>query len=161
MLDAAGPIPPKGGTTNGGQTVELASLALFKTHYYPHLAAGGTAFGIDQMTVYNLSKRLEKDDHVAGVYRKSLLFLVSRAFEEDTPSPLLGMQRYSDDLEHGLPKKRLEFVYSEGRMFDGVRTASRSHGGFDNDVYTMNDILRRVLDTDKPKRPFTKGDLDY
>ena len=138
-----------------------STIGLFKTHYYPHLAASKTAFGIDQMTVYNLSARLEKDDQVAGAYRKSLLYLVSRAFEENTPSPLLGMKIHADELNTGLPKKRLEFCYSEGKKKDGARTASKTHGGFDNDVRTMNDILRRVTGNDEPKRPFTRDDLDY
>ena len=138
-----------------------STIDLFKTHYYPHLAAGKSTFGVDQMTVYNLSARLEKDDQVAGAYRKSLLYLVSRAFEENTPSPLLGMKIHADQLKTGLPKKRLEFCYSEGKKKDGSRTAAKTHGGFDNDVRTMNDILRRVTGNDEPKRPFTRDDLDY
>ena len=78
-----------------------------------------------------------------------------------TPSPLLGMEIHADDLQTGLPKKRLEFVYSEGKKKAGPRTAAKTHGGFDNDVHTMNDILRRVTGNDEPKRPFTADDLDY
>lgn len=138
-----------------------ATVALWKTHYYPHLVTKAPVFGIDQMTVYNLDRRLEKDDHVAQVYRKSLLYLVSRAFEEDTPSPLLGMRADSMGLERKVPKGRLEFCYSRGRGGETVRTAARAHGGFDNDIHTMNDILRRVLGKKRPKRLFTHGDLNY
>jgi hypothetical protein len=54
----------------------------------------------------------------------------------------------------GLPK----MYFSNGAS--GSRTRSTSHGGFDNDIHTMNDILQRVLGK-KPERPFTKDDLKY
>ncbi len=38
---------------------------------------------------------------------------------------------------------------------------SETHGGFDNDPATMNDVLKGVLGTDKPSRPFTEEDLKY
>jgi hypothetical protein len=90
------------------------------------------------------------------VYRKSLLYLVSRAFEDNTIAPILGMQKYNNDLSLGnLP---VNFVYSKG--VSSGRSASKSHGGFDNDPATMNDVLKRILGK-KPERPFTKRDLDY
>ena len=42
-----------------------------------------------------------------------------------------------------------------------TRTASASHGGFDNDVATLNDILRRTVGAANVKRPFTAEDLTY
>ena len=41
-----------------------------------------------------------------------------------------------------------------------MRTASTSHGGFDNDPATMNDVLKRILGK-LPAAPFTKDNLDY
>ena len=38
--------------------------------------------------------------------------------------------------------KKLKFVYADGR---NPRSASTSHGGFDNDPNTMNDILTTIL----------------
>jgi hypothetical protein len=138
-----------------------ATVNLWKTHYYPHLVTKAPVFGIDQMTVYNLDRRLEQDDDVANVYHKSLLYLVSHAFEEDTPSPLLGMRIHSQDLEKKVPNGQMEFCYSHGRSGPNVRTTARAHGAFDNDVETMNDILKRVLGKRKPKRLFTSSDLNY
>ncbi len=109
---------------------------------------------IDDLTIYNLSDRLELDDNVAGVYRKSLLYLVSRAFEEETPAVLLGINKHTEGI--GGPAR---FVVSEGTYDQASRSASKSHGGFDNDPATMNDILKRVLGK-KPKYPFTKAVLD-
>lgn len=136
-----------------------ATVKLFRESYLPHLSAG--PFGIDEMHVYNLSDELEKDDNVGYVYRKSLLYLVSQAFEEEIepPAKLLGMQRFSKALENA-NAKRLHFYYSHGNA-EKVRTASTSHGGFDNDPATMNDILKTVLDGSPVRLPFTKESLNY
>ncbi|MFK7828473.1 MAG: C1 family peptidase [Congregibacter sp.] len=111
---------------------------------------------LSNLAIYNLSDPRELDDHVARVYGKSLLYLVSRAFEEDANAPLLGMQKYNKLLDTtGLP---VEFVYAKSSR--SGRSRSDSHGGFDNDPATMNDLLARILGK-KPSRPFEKRDLDY
>jgi hypothetical protein len=108
------------------------------------------------MAIYNLKDELEQDDNVAKIYRKSLLYLVSKAFERVKDKPLLGMENYEDLVTTVGPQPL--FIYSNG--VEGQRTRSTSHGGFDNDVYTMNHILRRVLGG-APGQPFTKVNLDY
>jgi hypothetical protein len=70
------------------------------------------------------------------------------------------MQCYSKELEKLVPD-RLFFHYSKGRVTSGVRTASASHGGFDNDPATMNDVLKTVLGKSKVPHPFTKESLTY
>lgn len=135
-----------------------ATLELYQTHFAPLL--NGSGFGIDDFGVYNLSEALELDDQVGGIYRKSLLYLVSHAFEEEKrPKPILGMMQYAGHATD-LPAKSV-FV-SRGEPPEGVvvPTASISHGGFDNDPATMNHILGRVLKT-KPKKPFTTESLKY
>ncbi|BBO81970.1 hypothetical protein DSCO28_25360 [Desulfosarcina ovata subsp. sediminis] len=134
-----------------------ATMALYHSHYHPLLTGKAGDFGIDQMTIYNLSETLELDDTV-GPYRKSLLYFVSRAFEEDTPAPILGMQRYCNTLDNTSPK--LEILYSQGDADKQPRTLSTAHGGFDNDPATLNDILKRILDG-PPAQAFKKADLDY
>ena len=37
---------------------------------------------------------------------------------------------------------------------------SSTHGGFDNDEYTLNSVLYRILDAE-PQRPFTVRDLRF
>ncbi|WP_421842361.1 C1 family peptidase [Marinobacter algicola] len=129
-----------------------ATNDLFEEHYRGPLSDER----IQEMCIYNLTKKQELDDHVAGVYRKSLLYLVSRAFEDDPVAPLMGMQRYNESLDvEGLP---LEFVYSKDTK--KPRARCESHGGFDNDPYTMNDVLRRILG-EKPNPEFTKEILSY
>ena len=127
----------------------------YAENYLPVLA-GETRLRLEEMTIYNLINELERDDNVAQIYRKSLLYLVSNAFEGEIGRPLLGMEKFSRGIEH---VGELPFIhYSNG--ISGARTRSTSHGGFDNDTYTMNHILQRVLGH-KPERPFTEEDLDY
>jgi len=158
LLDAMGDLSPGLHVRNCLLMAPAATVSLFKTHYQP-LLLGNTPFGIDKMTVYNLNRQHEKDDNVAQVYRKSLLHLVSRSFEERLPSPILGMEVHNDELRECAPG-RLEFIYSTGPEDNRSRTQATSHGGFDNDPATMNDILRNVLGKE-PKRPFRKDDLEY
>lgn len=129
-----------------------ATNAQFEEQYAPLLKQGC----IRHLCIYNLSDRLERDDHVAKVYGNSLLYLVSRAFEEGPLIPLLGMQTYNHLLDvTGMP---VEFVYSEGNR--SQRSASSSHAGFDNDPCTLNDVLARILGK-KPTRPFVAEELDH
>lgn len=147
--------------TDGLTVSSLSLLApacttqLFESHYRPYLA-GDLAVKISNAAIYNLSEKLEKDDTVAQVYRKSLLYLVSHAFEENPVASILGMKKYSDTIQ----EENLEFVYSQGQTDNKARTTSESHGGFDNDPATMNDMLFRILG-EAPSRSFTKEDLDY
>ena len=69
------------------------------------------------------------------------------------------MEVHDDELRECAPG-RLEFIYSTGPEDSQSRTQAISHGGFDNDPATMNDILRNVLGKE-PKRPFRKDDLEY
>ncbi len=131
-----------------------ASVSVFEDAYRPALKDKT----VEQMVVYNLSDKLEREDTVFAIYRKSLLYLVSRAFEGDEAEPLLGMERYSKDIDTG--GLALTFTYSTGRAGRGQRTLSTSHGGFDNDPLTMNDVLKTVLGRE-PGTPFTKETLDY
>jgi hypothetical protein len=141
-----------------------ATVGLFESHYYPYLITRPENFGLDRMQVFNLSDRLERDDTVGEVYRKSLLYLVSRAFEERVPEAILGMQCDMDELlekpKMAAVKDRFSVHYSEGRS-DAV-TASTTHGGFDNDVASMNSLLRTILGGEpKPGNLFTREILDY
>jgi hypothetical protein len=129
-----------------------ATVDLFNSHFLPLLGQV-----VSKMRVFNLSEKLELDDNVALIYRKSLLYLVSRAFEERREAPLCGMRIYSKEIEPPAGKD-LAFVYSKGGR--GKQTRSTSHGGFDNDPYTLNSVLKIILGR-KPRRRFTEADLDY
>ena len=124
------------------------SVDLYHQAYLPVLEKK-TQNKVDDLRVYNLKDELELDDHVAKVYRKSLLYLVSNAFEREKQNPLLGMEKFKNEVVSvgKLPR----FIYSNG--VEGQRTRSTSHGGFDNDVYKMNHILRMILGK-SPDEPF-------
>ena len=133
------------------------SIDFYKEHYEPRLKvqAGKSAKTVlPALDVYNLVERLEKDDNVAYVYRKSLLCLVSRALERQMDKPILGMQHYSKELGN-VPG--LDLRYSDGRTGDITR--STSHGGFDNDYRTMNAIMERILGK-TPPYPFTEDEME-
>lgn len=113
---------------------------------------------IGQMDILNLKDKLERDDKVGSklAYRKSLLYLVSNAFEKEKELPILGMEKFVKEVKESANPPN--FHYSNG--VTGNKTRSTSHGGFDNDVHTMNHILRTILGG-TPKRPFEEEDLDY
>ena len=143
------------------------TLGLFASHMQPLLKARRPAFRISKMHIYNLKDKLEQDDEVTRAYNKSLLYLVSRAFEEDiaeddTAASILGMENYSKKLrEQKIP--RLSIHYSKGPVKNAKVTASETHGGFDNDALTMNHILRKILRSSRqsPIIEFTQDSLDY
>ena len=142
----------------------------FKNLLLPGLKAGQTPLP----SLYILSDKLERDDSV-GPYAKSLLYLVSNAFEGTRGVPILGMKACLDNdtelasLFGGTVDGRPALVVSEGIPIDPAHetaavargaSVSHSHGGFDNDCATMNSVLTRILDG-TPRRLFTARDLHY
>lgn len=129
------------------------TIDFYKEHFRPRLGGGDAGrVRLPIMKVYNLNEKLEEDDTVASAYCKSLLFLVSRALERSREKPILGMRVYSKRLRG---KRVPTFIYSDG---DGKQSASTTHGGFDNDANTMNDILKTIVGG-KPKQPFDADEL--
>ena len=133
-----------------------ASTDFYEDHYLPALKSTTKTYGIDHLHLFNLSQRLERNDSV-GPYRKSLLYLVSRAFEEKKKTPILGMEKHADQVP---THNKLTRIISQGINGEEPKCWSETHGGFDNDVRTMNTLLRNILKTE-PKRLFTAEDLDY
>jgi hypothetical protein len=142
----------------------------FKQLLLPGLEAGQ----IPLPSLYLLSDTLERGDSV-GPYGKSLLYLVSNAFEGTREVPILGMKACldADMLLAKLFAKAVDdrpaLVVSKGIPIDAANeiaavsqgaSVSHSHGGFDNDCATMNSVLTRVLGS-TPKRLFTGRDLHY
>ena len=130
------------------------STNLYQTNYLPVLQKKHTV-KLSDMAIYNLRDNLELDDNVAGAYRKSLLYLVSNAFEHKKGKPILGMEKFKNEIVFS--GKNPTMIYSNG---NSGTTRSTSHGGFDNDTHTMNHILKRILKAN-PSREFTKDDLDF
>lgn len=134
---------------------------LFNRVYRPLIRQrDGKQFGIGRMALYNLNASLELDDTVTPLYRKSLLYLVSNAFEENPGAPILGMMKFRSRLGSVPGSPVFRVLKSDGTSSSKSKTASKTHGGFDNDVDTMNDVLRSIL-RKAPGRAFTKKDLKY
>jgi len=131
------------------------TVDFYRDHYQPRLGqnppAGSTR--LPKLDIYNLINELERDDNVAIVYRKSLLYLVSRALERTIDKPVLGIQKYSRRIAD---KPGLKLNYSNGKT---GKTRSTSHGGFDNDLHTLNSIMQRILGK-KPALPFTSSEME-
>ncbi len=132
--------------------------AFFNEHYGPYLVDKGQMKLHDKIYLYNLTDELELSDTVSSnlplvpSYGRSLLYLVSRAFEEKAATPLAGMALYADKIS---PAAKLNIAYSA----KGGKTESTSHGGFDNDAATMTTIMSRILGA-APKKPPEPGELN-
>jgi hypothetical protein len=144
------------------------TTALFTDIVLPHVIANDCPIP----TLYLLSDVGERDDTV-GPYGKSLLYLVSNAFEGQREVPLLGMEKFATE---DAPIKRLfsanqpagyaSMVIAGAAPTSGAIdpfsvSRSNSHGGFDNDPDTLNSVLRRILQREDLKRAFTDRDLQY
>lgn len=125
----------------------------------------------DKLTMHILSEKIERDDTV-GPYRKSLLYLVSRALEGAHKTPLLGMEKVFDqktlrdntwnsrlirDVENWQEfwaNGKLEVLKSEqvctSAIWEGDSVAKKisqihaAHGSFDNDVEVVEETIRRI-----------------
>lgn len=130
-------------------------------HYAPHEAL------MKRLHVSVLSDRNERDDNVAAIYRKSLLYFVSNALETDLRTPILGLANVGNPdypgwdgssatrealtnwraaaEKAGLAKRTEVIERDKIRMcLAPGKTADASHGGFDNDVDVVGATLGRI-----------------
>jgi hypothetical protein len=125
---------------------------LFKSQLLPLIGPGRP---ISRLTEYTMTDEREQADASLKPYGKSLLYLVSNAFEDAQPTAVLGLQK---SLKTDLALIRFFGLGGTQRMADitysttdqstphNARTESITHGGFDNDVATMTSVVRRVLE---------------
>ncbi|MBQ0944928.1 C1 family peptidase [Ideonella sp. 4Y16] len=136
-------------------------------HYRPAVQRG-TLRG-DRLALHVLSDANELNDSV-GPYRKSLLYLVSRAFEDVHKMPILGMakafdpgslaadiwsqdrrqevldwQAFWSSLGQGQPQ-----VLSKPSVSNGVKGIAASHGCFDNAVDIYAQALGAIVSPQAP-----------
>jgi hypothetical protein len=126
-------------------------IDLFKQMVLPHLTSGK----VQRFEMYTMDEEAEKDDDLiepvgVPVYGKSLLYLVSNAFEpESKNADILGLdERFRTDAAiTGLFKPagahRLEFSHAKGKPHNPA-THARMHGCFDNDDATMRSVLETI-----------------
>jgi hypothetical protein len=137
------------------------TTSLFHHAYRPAIESGA----IDRFAIYTLTDECERGDHCARVYNKSLLYLVSNAFERrpripflrPDGEPLLGMEKFLNvdrDIQRLIRNKQMEHVRApnaEGEGSFGASTVS-AHGGFDDDKPTVLSTLARILNTTSKTR---------
>jgi hypothetical protein len=122
---------------------------------------------IERFALFTLDDRTEQDDNCADIYHKSLLYLVSNAFEEKQRIPVIrdgipivGMEKFirdDKDLMQLFERPNAEWVRSPNTVPDGKEGASRSahHGDFDDDAPTLRATLARILDAKTDRSSFS------
>jgi len=173
LLTSAGKI--KGGPLNGekGLGLRVASctlwapactVELFNETYVPAAESGG----IDRLCLFTLTDRAEQEDHCSQIYNKSLLYLVSNAFEKVPRIPLIrpigvpivGMERFirSDNrLKKWFNGRKRQWVLSPNTASPGTpgHSTALHHGDFDDDRATLLATLAWVLG-----RPLPATEMD-
>lgn len=142
------------------------TMEMFLMSYVPALETGMVGRGC----LFTLTDKAEQDDSCAGVYNKSLLYLVAHAFEQQARSwidrrlsqgtPIAGMARFIEartvaDQAYGfervhelLKAGRLDWVQSPaGGQPPGSPNGANAttHGGFDDDRATLEATIARIL----------------
>ncbi|MCY7317543.1 MAG: C1 family peptidase [Ramlibacter sp.] len=156
------------GETGYGMKVDTCTLwgpavttELFKQAYLPSIDSGA----IGRFALFALTDKAEQDDNCARIYNKSLLYLVSRAFESSAfgkGTPLLGMERWlaqDPELSALFTSGKADLVFSPNSNPEGSITASRSarHNDFDDDAATLKATLARVLASGTAQLPAPVG----
>lgn len=166
---ASGYLSGQAGLGMGVSTCTLwapaATVDLFKQAYLPAVRDGA----IGRMAVFALSDKAEQDDHVARIYNKSLLYLVSRAFEARAlgeGTPLVGMEKWiarDAALRQLFTSGAADLVFSPNDAPTGAVNAARSteHGGFDDDLAIVQATLARILAATPVARPATAESVQF
>ncbi len=147
------------------------TLDFANRHYRRALDKGNLSR--DALHLNMLSDGRERADSV-GPYRKSLLYLISRALEDWHKTPLLGMAQAFDParLDAWSPNTRRHLkawqgfwgaprippldreqvvtaaTWEDGRIERVLTQIDSAHGAFDNDVEVIDQTLRRILRRD-------------
>jgi hypothetical protein len=132
-------------------------MDVYTNQYLPSIRSGH----IGGFSVFTLTDKAERDDNCANIYHKSLLYLVSNAFErglgqppflhEREGEPLLGMAKFIARLPAS--QRRWDWVLSPNANTTALleASASKSHGGFDDDPATLASTLGRIVGKDRMK----------
>ncbi|MEF7614448.1 C1 family peptidase [Aquincola sp. MAHUQ-54] len=108
-------------------------LDVFEQRFVPLLAKGK----VKRYQQFSLTDRAEEDDPTCGPYRRSLLYLVRESFEGGAPTPILGMERDVRGPGKAWPHTTLHFA-------PGPASQATTHGAFDNDPATAEQVLRFI-----------------
>ena len=139
------------------------TMEMFMMTYVPAIESKA----VDRACLFTLTDKAENDDHCAGIYHKSLLYLVAHAFEAQARSwvdrrlgqgtPLAGMARFIEaktpaDQAYGyervqklIANGRLGWVQSPTPAVSPDSANATAHGGFDDDRATLEATIARIL----------------
>ncbi len=119
---------------------DLASISLLapavRIDTFQSLLGDLLSEGQVRLLIAHLTDAAERSDLSCRPYGHSLLYLVSRSFEDSEPTPLLGMERHLTPL---LPTidwaERVNLLPSPGGSWDASSGVTRActHGDMDND----------------------------
>ena len=126
-------------------------IDLFKQMLLQPLVNGQVA----KFELFSMDEEAEKDDDLVEpvgipLYGKSLLYLISGAFEPEDDAAILGLEerlREDDDVMALFPPHgahRLELSHAKGKPHNPA-TKARKHGCFDNDDATMRSIFETIV----------------
>lgn len=122
-----------------------------------------------KLYLHVLSDGVERNDNVAGIYRKSLLYFVSNSLETDLRTPILGLEKVGEPeysgwdgasstgdvlktwreaaAEAGLERGSSRYaVVSQDKVVTAKPETwiDAAHGSFDNDVDVITATLERI-----------------
>ena len=127
------------------------TVDLFKQSYLPAIEAEV----IKRFSLFVLDDETEQSDNCARIYNKSLLYLVSNAFEGEgripgfRPGvPILGMETFLDPELRGLFENkahRLVVAPNQQAIESGLASEARHHGDFDDDRHTVATTFANIL----------------
>jgi hypothetical protein len=159
LLTAQGTIA--GGLLDGsiglGRTIASCTLwapactiDFFQQMYLEPITAGR----LRRFSMFTLTDQAERDDNCAGIYHKSLLYLVSDSFE-DRPRipyvrdgvPILGMEKFvrQDPALVSLLGDRWVTAPNTAALGSPDASGARHHGDFHGDAATLKATLARIL----------------
>ncbi len=114
----------------------------------------------ENLRMYTMTDEGERMNQLLQhVYTHSLLYLVSGLFEEETDTPILGMQRFltkSNTYTDPTIFKAVSTFFNETNLIspitleaalDGFRCSSATHGDFDNDPLTLASLKHIATQT--------------
>jgi len=127
---------------------------------------------IKDIYIVNMDDEMERDDESMVVYRKSLLYLVSRALEDLHKTPLLGLAaawiadnctakesggfhlsqkaaitKWSSFMENGNAPTLLGRKHSQVKINTKPTYIDLNHGSFDNDISVIENTIRTIRGT--------------
>jgi pimeloyl-ACP methyl ester carboxylesterase len=130
---------------------EITSLNLIApaitTDAFNDRLGAAIANGDIRVLLAHLTDDAERGDPSCSPYGRSLLYLVSRAFEDVTDTPILGMEKHLVPalVSHQWGTKMTRLASPGAAYHPGDRlTVATTHGGLDDDYAVQDAVIRHI-----------------